>query len=120
MKLKFLLILLVFLLPRFVFAFSCSNNGYTILAINWIFTEENDAKTNTLDWLGETQEKDGYGQNNIRDTAFLLYSISSGSFSGSGGGGGGGNGFTRRDGGTEERKRWVFTAWQGNIRRVGL
>jgi hypothetical protein len=32
-------------------------------------------KTNALDWLESVQSKDGCWQNNLRDTAFLVYSI---------------------------------------------
>ena len=66
-----------------------SGNRYydTALALLALQQDEIPAKTNALDWLGETQGKNGCWQNNIRDTAFLLYSIS-GTFSSNGGGGG--------------------------------
>ena len=50
------------------------------------------AKTNALDWLGDTQGTDGCWQGSIKNTAFLLYSISPGTFNDGGDGGDGDNG----------------------------
>lgn len=37
--------------------------------------EQVSEKTNSINWLGEVQDEDGCWQGNIRNTAFLLYSI---------------------------------------------
>ncbi len=47
MKLKSVIILLLFLLPHLLFASTCSSNGYTVLTVNGIFTDETGAKKNS-------------------------------------------------------------------------
>ncbi len=77
-----------------------SGNKYYGTALALLALQSDDAstaKTNALDWLGDTQGKNGCWQDNIKNTAFLLYAISPGAgFNGGDGGddgtGGDGNG----------------------------
>ncbi len=48
MKLRFVILLVVFLLPHTVFASVCSKDGYTVLTINGMYTEEGGAKKNAF------------------------------------------------------------------------
>ena len=48
MKLKFVILLFVCLLPQLVFASVCSTNGFTVLTINGINTDLTGAKSNSF------------------------------------------------------------------------
>jgi hypothetical protein len=66
-----------------------SGNKYydTALALLALKSDEETEKTNTLNWLKDTQGNDGCWQGSIKDTAFLLYAISPRPASGDNGGG---------------------------------
>lgn len=64
----------------------------TAVALLALMDDDVTEKTNSLDWLGDIQGKDGCWQTSIKNNAFLLYTMSSSTLFDGGGNGGGGNG----------------------------